>query len=93
MMASHRWQAACCSSRLDLLGAIPGQWLVNAVDGMVGDLRQDMGQPCIGVDPVQLGSADQRLDGGRTFAAAVGASKQVIAPADGDATQRPLDPG
>jgi hypothetical protein len=47
-------------------------------------------QSGFGVDPVPLGSADQRVDGGRTFAAAVGTSEQVVAPADGDATQRPL---
>jgi len=52
---------------------------------MVGDLRKHMAQPGFGVDPVQLGRADQRVDGGRTFAAAVGASEQVVAPADGDA--------
>ena len=49
-----------------------------------------MTQLGFGGDPVQLGRADQGVDGGRTFAAAIGASEQVVAPADGDATQRPL---
>jgi hypothetical protein len=57
---------------------------------MVGDLRQHTMQPRFGDNPLQLGCADQRVDGGGTFAAAVGASEQVVAPADGDATQRAL---
>jgi len=55
---------------------------------MVGDPRQQVTQPRFGGDPVQLGGADQRVDGGRALATAVGASEQEIAPADGDATQR-----
>lgn len=77
MMASHRWEASCCSSRLDLLGATPRQQRVKTVDGVVGDLRQHMAQPG-GGDPVQLGRANQRLHGGRTFATAVGANEQVV---------------
>jgi hypothetical protein len=92
MMASPRWEATGYSSTLDLLRAIPGQYLVNAVDGMVGDLRQHMRQPDFGIDPVQLGCADQRADGSRTFASAVSTSEKVIAPAYGDVTRRPVDP-
>lgn len=54
-----------------LPGAMPRQELINTVDGTIGD----------------VGRADQRVDGGRTFAAAVGGSEQVLAPTDGDATQ------
>ena len=90
MMASHRWEAACCSTRIDLLVVIPQQVLVNAVDGVVGDLRQHMAQPSLGGDPVQLGGADQRGSRGGPFAAAVGAGEQVVAAADGDAAQRPF---
>jgi hypothetical protein len=57
---------------------------------MVGDLRQRIAQLRFGVHPVQLGSADVRVEGGAMFAAAVGASEQVVAPRDADATQRAL---
>jgi hypothetical protein len=54
---------------------------------MVGDLRQRMAQPGFAIGPVQLGRAGQRVDGDRPLGAGVGASDQVIAVADGDATQ------
>ena len=50
-------------------------------------MRQHVTQPGFGVDTVQLGRADQRVDRGSTFAAAVGASKQVVAAANSNATQ------
>ena len=50
-------------------------------------MRQHVTQPRFGVDTVQLGRADQRLDRSGAFAAAVGASKQVVAAANSDATQ------
>ena len=53
----------------------------------MGDIGQHMAQPGLGVDTAQLGRADQRVDGGGAFAAAVGASKQVVAAADGHAAQ------
>lgn len=46
-----------------------------------------MAQSGSGVDTVQLGHPDQRVDGGSPFAARVGASKQVVAATDGNATQ------
>lgn len=66
---------------------VPRQEHVNAVDGVVCDQREHMAQPGFGVHPVQLGSADQRVDGGGTFVAAVCASEQVVAPADDYAKQ------
>ena len=59
MMASHRWEAACCLSRRELRGAVPGQEVIDPVDRMIGDVGQHMAQPRFGVNPVQLGSADQ----------------------------------
>lgn len=47
---------------------------------MIGDMRQHVTQPGFGVDTVQLARADQRVDRG-------GAGEQVIAAADGHATQ------
>lgn len=86
-MASHRWEAVCCLSRRELRGAVPRQEVVDPVDRMIGDIGQHMAQPGLGVDTVELGRADQRVDGGGAFAAAVGASKQVVATADGHAAQ------
>ncbi len=49
-----------------------------------------MAQPGLGVNTVELGRADQRVDRGGTLAAAVGTGEQVVAPTDGDTAQRPL---
>jgi hypothetical protein len=57
---------------------------------MIGDMRQHVTQPGFGVDTVQLGCADQRVDGSGTLAAAVGAGEQVVPAADGNAAQRPF---
>lgn len=77
-------------SRRELRGAVPGQEVVDPVDRMVGDVGQHMAQPGLGVNTVQLGRANQRVDGGGTLAAAVSAGEQVVAAADGDTAQRPL---
>lgn len=50
-------------------------------------MRQHVTQPGFGVDTVQLGRADQRVDRGSALAAAVGAGEQVVAAANGHATQ------
>ena len=67
--------------------AVPGQEIINPVGGMIGDMRQHVTQPGFGVDTVQLGGAEQRVDRGGALAAAVGAGEQIIAAADGHATQ------
>ena len=67
--------------------AVPGQEIINPIDGMIGDMCQHVTQPGFGVDTVQLARADQRVDRGGALAAAVGAGEQVIAAADGHATQ------
>ena len=66
MMASHHWDAACFLSRRELRGAVPGQEVVDPVDRMIGDAGQDMAQPSLGVNTVELGRADQRVDGSGT---------------------------
>lgn len=67
---------------------MPGQELVDTVDGVIGDVGKHMAQPGLGIDAIELGRADQRVNGGGPFTAGVGAGDQVIAPSDGDATQR-----
>jgi len=90
MMASHRWEAACFLSREELRCAVPGQEVIDPVDGMLGDVGQHMAQPGFGGDAVELGRADQRVDRGGALAAAVGAGEQVVAAADGNTAQGPL---
>lgn len=60
---------------------VPRQKIVNAVDDVIGDLRQHMVQSDVGVAPVQLGGADQRVTNG-------GAGEQVVATAG--STDNPL---
>ena len=57
--------------------AVPGQEIINQVDGMICDMRQHVTQPGFGVGTVQPGRADQRVDRGAALAAAVGAGEQV----------------
>ena len=90
MMASHCLEAECFLSRGNLRGAVPGQEVVDPVDWMIGDVGQHMAQPDLGVNTVQLGLAEQRVDRGGAFAAAVGTGKQAVAAPDGDTAQRPL---
>jgi hypothetical protein len=68
-------------------GTFPGQEVVDAIHGMRGDMRQHMAQPGFGVDPVQLGRSNQPIHDSGAFAAAVGAGKQEVAPAQRDAAQ------
>ena len=42
----------------------------------VGDAVEDIGEPCLGVDLVQLGGADERVHRRHPCAAAVGAAEQ-----------------
>jgi hypothetical protein len=65
----------------------PGQEVIDAVDGMVSYMGQHTAQPGFGIDAVELGVSDQRVDGGSALAAAVGSGKQVIAAADRDAAK------
>jgi len=71
-------------------GTVPRQEVVHPVDGMLGDALQHVAQPGLGGDAIELGRADQAIHGGRPPAAAVGAGKQEIAPAQCYAAQRPL---
>jgi hypothetical protein len=51
------------------------------MDGMVGDVRQHMPQPSVGIN------IRSNSNGGSTFVAAVGAGEQVIAAPNGHAAQ------
>ena len=52
---------------------------------MVSDAGEDICQPSLGIDVVELGSFHEGVDNGCGFAAALGAHEHVVFTADGDA--------
>lgn len=58
------------------LAPVPGKQLVETTDRKVGDTRQDVGQPGLRVDVVELGGGDQASDDGGALAAAVRTGQQ-----------------
>ena len=69
---------------------VPGQEFVEPGGRVIGDALQHVGEPGLQVDFVELGGADQRVDGGGPLAAAVGAGEQPGFAAECDTAQRPL---
>ena len=63
---------------LPILLPIPRQELVDALGGMIGQARQDVGQPSLWIDVAELCGFDQRIDGGGAAATLVGASERPI---------------
>jgi hypothetical protein len=53
------------------------------VGRVIGDAGEDVGEPGLRVDAVELGGADQRVHHGGTLAAPVGAAEQPALPAQG----------
>jgi hypothetical protein len=64
-----------------------GQQIVDAACWMVGDARDGVAQPSLGIDAAQLGALDQGLDRGGTLAALVGAGEQLVLATKGDAAE------
>ena len=52
--------------------------------------RQHVPQPCLGIDAVELGGLEERVDRGGALAALVRAGEGPVAAAKGDATQAVL---
>ena len=50
---------------------VPGQQLVDPLGRMILQSRQDVGEPRLRVDVVELGSLDQRVEGGGATAAVI----------------------
>ncbi|PZW90426.1 hypothetical protein DFS13_13925 [Burkholderia sp. 28_3] len=69
---------------------VPRQQLVDAVDRMVSDALENIGEICLGIEAVQARRADQAIHRGSTFVTGVGAGEQVIPSAEGDAAQHSL---
>src|SRR5215207_7297932 len=58
--------------------------------GMIGPAAENLGEPSLRVDAVQLRSFDQRVHGGRAFAPAIGAGEGPVVATDRDSAQRPF---
>ena len=69
---------------------IPGQELGDPLGRMIGQPSKQIREPGLRVDVVELGGLDQRVDGGGTAAAFVGAGEGPVVAPDRDAAQRPL---
>ncbi len=61
-------------------GEVPGQELVDAADGMVGDLGEHGAEIELRIEAVQFCRSDQRVDSRGAFATRVGAGEKVILP-------------
>ena len=49
---------------------------------MIGDASEDVAHPRFGIDVVELCGFDERVDGGGTFAALVGAGEEIVLAAE-----------
>ena len=57
---------------------------------MISDPAEDVGEPGLRIDAVELGGFDQGEYGGGTLTAAVGAGEEPRLAAEGDAAERPF---
>ena len=62
---------------------LPWQQLVDALGRVGGDPVENVTQPCLGVDAVELGGLGQGVDGGGAVTTVIGASKQPVLAAKG----------
>lgn len=67
---------------------VPRQEVIEAPSGVAGDAGEDIGQPGLGIDVVELGGLDQRVDHRGSLAAAIRAAEQPGLPAKWHAAQR-----
>ena len=76
---AHKARRAGRSGGLVLRGGpIPGQKLVDALGRVGSEAREDVAEPSLGVDAVELGGLGQRVDGGGALATVIGAGEQPI---------------
>lgn len=57
---------------------------------MISDACEDIGEPGLRIDIIELGGLDQRVDDGGTLPAAVGTAEQPRLAAERDAAERAL---
>src|ERR1039458_9955930 len=89
---SRRYKLSGCLlgrwGRYDRLGRhVPGQQFGDAVDGVLGNAREHVAQIGFGIESVELGRADEAVDGGGALAAGVGSGEEVVLATDCDSTQ------
>jgi hypothetical protein len=61
-------------------GAIPRQQLADALGRVGGEASDDVAQPSLGVDAIELGGLGQRVEGRGAFADAVRTGEEPFAP-------------
>lgn len=82
--------------RCDLLwglacgGEMPRQELLDTIDRVLGNVLEYVAQIGIGIQPIEPGSANQRVDRGRAPPARIGASEQIVLSAQRYRAQRPF---
>ena len=93
----HLDGCAQCREMLEKIAAGDGEFsadvaqkLGDALCRVVLDAGEDIGEPGARIDVVELRGLDQRVDGGGTLGAGVGAREGPVVPADGDAAKRPF---
>jgi hypothetical protein len=63
---------------------VPGQEFIDGLGGVIRQGCRDVGQPSLGIDVVELGGLDQRVDGCDPVPAGVGSREGQVLPADGE---------
>lgn len=71
-------------------GELPGQEIVDAVDGVIRDDVEDVAEVGFRVDAVEFGGTDEGVDRSGAVAAAVGAGKEIVLAAQGHGAQSPF---
>jgi dihydrodipicolinate reductase len=63
---------------MQLVRNVPGQQLLNAIDGMIGDMGQHIAQISLRINAVQPGAADERVHGRSALATTVSPHEQEV---------------
>ena len=69
---------------------IPGEELVDAVDGMIGDAAEDVGEVGVRVEAVHPAGLDDGVEAGGALASGIGAAEEIVLPAENDTAQGSL---
>jgi len=69
---------------------IPGQQLLNAANGMVGEAGEYVAQVALWIEAIQFRGTDQAVEDGGALSARLGAGKKVVLASQSDGTQGPF---
>jgi hypothetical protein len=61
----------------------PGQQVIHTIHGMIGDAGQHVAQVGLGIETIELGGFDQRVDCRSALAAGIGAGEEIVLAAEG----------